>query len=241
MLEGVAKGLGGKAERIDLTPPDAAAKSHALPADALAVFAAPVYGGRIPLVATQRLRTVKGNGTPAVLVAVYGNRAFEDALIELRNIVVEQGFKPVAAAAFIGEHSFSTEATPIAPGRPDGEDLAKAAEFGKQVKAKLEAAKPAEVKVPGNKPYKERSAAGARYPVTTEDCTLCGACAQVCPTASITVSDKVETKPETCTACSACVKTCPAGARVWKNEGILKAAAWLNKEYSKRREPEWWL
>jgi hypothetical protein len=37
------------------------------------------------------------------------------------------------------------------------------------------------------------------------------------------------------------VKACPTGARVWTNEGVMKAAAWLNKDYSKRREPEFFL
>ena len=243
-LEAVAKGFGVKGvEHIDLTPLDAAGKSHSVPAGELAVFAVPVYGGRVPPVAAQRLKTVKGNGTPAVLIAVYGNRAIEDALIELKDITTEQGFKAVAGASFIGEHSFSNDATPIAPGRPDKADLDKAVKFGEQVKAKLDGiAKPVEVKVPGNKPYKERNPSGPRFPETTVDsCTLCGACAEVCPTKAITVSDKVETAKEKCTACSACVKACPTGARVWTNEGIKKAAVWLHTEYSKRREPEFFL
>jgi ferredoxin len=243
VLEAVAKGFGVKSVEIDLTPAEAASMSHSVPSGELAVFAVPVYGGRVPMVAAHRVKTVKGNGTPAVLITVYGNRAIEDALIELKDITSEQGFITVAGASFIGEHSFSNDATPIAPGRPDKEDLEKAKKFGEQVKARLDAAtKPVEVKVPGNKPYKERNPSGPRFPETkTETCNLCGACAEVCPTNAITVSDKVETAKEKCTACSACVKACPTGARYWTNEGILKAATWLNKEYSVRREPEFFL
>jgi ferredoxin len=244
VLDGIAKGLGVKGvTHIDLTPAEAAAKSHSIPAGELAVIATPVYGGRVPMVAAQRFKTVKGNGTPAVLIAVYGNRAIEDALIELKDITTEQGFKTIAAASFIGEHSFSNEATPIAPGRPDSEDLEKAKRFGEQVKAKLEGmTKIVEVKVPGNKPYKERNPAGPRFPDTiAEKCSLCGDCAEVCPTDAVTVTDKVVTAPEKCTACSACIKACPTGARVWTNEGIRKAATWLHTEHSKRREPEYFL
>jgi ferredoxin len=243
VLEGIAKGLGiRKVEQIDLTHAESA-NNHSISAGELAIIATPVYGGRVPLVAAQRFKTVKGNGTPAVLVAVYGNRAIEDALIELKDITTENGFVTVAGASFIGEHSFSNDSTPIAPGRPDPEDMKKAKAFGEQVKAKLEEMdKPAEVKVPGNKPYKERNPSGPRFPETVaEKCTLCGDCAKVCPTNAVTVTNKVVTTPEKCTACSACIKACPTGARVWTNEGVMKAATWLNKEYSKRREPEFFL
>ncbi|MGD0803233.1 MAG: 4Fe-4S binding protein [Candidatus Bathyarchaeia archaeon] len=243
VLEGVAKGLGVKdVEQIDLTPYEAATKSYSVSTGNLAVIAVPVYGGRVPIVAAQRLKTVKGNDTPAVIVTLYGNRAFEDALIELKDIATEQGFKPLAGAAFIGEHSFSTDATPIAVGRPDKEDLVKAETFGEKVKAKVEGMeKPVEVKVPGNKPYRERNPIPKSPETTPETCNLCGACAEVCPTNAITVTDKVETVKENCSACSACVKACPTGARVWKNEMVKKASLMLVTNYSKRRESEFFL
>jgi ferredoxin len=243
-IESIANGIGTKlVEHIDLTPQDSAQGNHLIPAGELAAFAVPVYGGRVPSIASQRLQTVKGNGTPAVLVVVYGNRAFEDALLELKDITTGQGFKTIAGAAFIGEHSYSSKATPIAPGRPDTHDLVKAKTFGEMVKTKLDdVTKPLEIPVPGNRPYREKRPSTPRSPETTvESCTLCGACANVCPTNSITVSEKVETIKQTCTACSACVKVCPTAARVWTDEGIMKAAVWLATNFSKRREPEFFL
>lgn len=97
----------------------------------LCVIVTPVYGGRVPALALQRLQRLKGNGAPAILVVVYGNRDYEDALLELRDTAISLGFMPLTAGAFIGEHSYSTPELPIAAGRPDTDDLQQAREFGK--------------------------------------------------------------------------------------------------------------
>ena len=120
---------------IDLT--HAAGKPPVLPADAAAVFAVPVYGGRVAPAALERLQEIRGEGTPAVVLAVYGNRAFGTAVAQLAAFVAERGFVPVAAGAFVGEHSYSTPGTPIAEGRPDTQDLAEAAAFGARIGRKL--------------------------------------------------------------------------------------------------------
>lgn len=57
----------------------------------LCVIAVPVYGGRVAATALQRLQRLKGNGSPAILVVVYGNRDYEDALLELRDTAVQLG------------------------------------------------------------------------------------------------------------------------------------------------------
>ena len=89
-----------------------------------AVFAVTVYGGHAAPLALRRLDAVRGDGTPAVVVVLYGNRAYEHAACELADFVAARGFVPVAAAAFVGEHSYSTARWPIAAGRPDGDDCA---------------------------------------------------------------------------------------------------------------------
>ena len=66
---------------LDLT--HAVPRPETLSADTVAVFAAPVYGGRIPRTALERMEGIRGEGTPAVVIAVYGNRAFEKAAAEL--------------------------------------------------------------------------------------------------------------------------------------------------------------
>lgn len=120
---------------IDLTHP--AGQPAPLRAGAVAIFAVPVYGGHVAPAALERMRELRGEGTPAVVLAVYGNRSFGTAVAELAALVAGRGFIPVAAGAFVGEHSYSTPETPIAHGRPDARDLAAAAAFGVQVREKI--------------------------------------------------------------------------------------------------------
>ncbi|NDV27803.1 4Fe-4S binding protein [Desulfovibrio sp. JC010] len=240
ILDAVAEGVGaGQLEVIDLTREDQ------LPADLncdddLVIIGAPVYSGRIPLAAVERFKALKSCGTPVVPVVVYGNRAYEDALIELSDIATEAGFKTVAGAAFIGEHSFSTEKTPIAVSRPDEDDLVKAREFGKSLVAKFADGSLAtsSVEVPGNRPYKDRSPKASASPVSNGDCQLCGACERVCPTAAISVGAMVETDPDKCIFCCACVKVCAFEARKLEVPRLLEVSQWLADNFSARREPE---
>ena len=170
----------------------------------------PVYGGRLPVVAVERLRRIKGQGQAAVAVVVYGNRAYEDALLELKNELTACGFTVVAAAAFVAEHSIVRS---IAAARPNAEDLACAAEFGTKVAAKLEADDMSVVTVPGNEPYKELPKMPV-VPQTTEACGGCGRCARLCPAGAIPADAPHTTDAAKCMLCMRCIMVCPRRARL---------------------------
>ena len=246
-VEGIAQGIQVDiVEQLDLTPPEARTREFEEMHDELVIIGAPVYGGRIPPKAVYRLRRIKGNGTPAGVVAVYGNRAYEDALLELRDLAVELGFRPVAGGAFIGEHSYDSEATPIASGRPDAQDLEKAKGFGELIREKMREMRTLDempsLQVPGDFPYKEWGPPSDISPLTDEtQCTLCEICATICPTAAITVGDTVMTDQNACILCSACVKNCSTGARAWENPWVTGAANWLSTNCRERKEPEMYL
>lgn len=107
-------------EDIDFTPLDARNRQYSFTLEDIVVFGVPTIAGRVPNVLLPFLETIEGNGAIAIPVVLYGNRNYDDSLIEIRNILDKCGFHTVAAAAFIGEHSFSRK---LAAGRPDDEDM----------------------------------------------------------------------------------------------------------------------
>ena len=245
VLESMAKGMAAAdVEHIDLTLPEGAWQAIPAFSDELVIIGAPVYGGRLPAEAIKRFKRLRASQTLAGLVVVYGNRAFEDALLELKNLAVELGFIPVAGGAFIGEHSFATEDLPIANGRPDNRDLQEAMYFGAKIKDKVRAALSAEalgdLDIPGKFPYEAGGAvAMAVSPVTNESvCTVCGTCAGVCPTAAISINGSVATNIELCIRCCACIKNCPTGARFMEDGKWKYIANWLYENCAERKEPQ---
>ncbi len=245
VLESIAEGITVKdVEHINLTLPEGTRQTTPPFSDELVIIGAPVYGGRLPVDALNRFKQLKASNTLAVLIVVYGNRDFEDALLELKNLAIEIGFNPVAGGAFIGEHSFATKDVPIANGRPDSLDVQKAMDFGAKIKDKITALQSPDaqmdMEIPGRFPYEADGARSmAVSPVTKEDiCSICGTCASVCPNAAISINGSVATKIELCIRCCACIKNCPTGARVWEDDMMKTIANWLNENCSTRKEPQ---
>lgn len=202
------------------------------------VIGMPVYAGRLPTLAAERLKTVQGNKTPAVALVVYGNRAYDDALLELCELCNDRGFKLIGAAAFIGEHSFSTPQQKIAAGRPDRTDLDKAEAFGAQL---INVARPLDIsRIPGNRPYKPAmNPPGAAANSNPESCTRCGQCVSNCPAGAIQLKNGfLETDPEACIWCCACIKNCWSGSRRMTSPKIRETANRLYTNCQTRREPD---
>ena len=150
--------MGGE---VDLTRPEERRKVHMFGADDVVVLGVPVYYGRVPEV-PGLLDGLQGEETPAVLLAVYGNRLIDDALAELSDLCAARGFRPLAAGAFVAPHTFSAK---VAMGRPNAGDLAAAAELGRRAAEKLSGPWCAP-ELPGNRPYRSFQRAPF-YPVGT--------------------------------------------------------------------------
>lgn len=181
------------------------------PGAELAVLAAPVFGGRIPEIAIEKMKQLNGHGKKAVTLAVYGNRDYDDALLELNDTAIACGYQLVASAALIARHSIVPE---VAEGRPDAQDAASIAEFARNVLAKLESGSQTAVSVPGNRPYKTGMNMSVS-PIALPNCGGCGKCVSICPTGAIRMeAAKPVTNVEKCILCMACTAHCPEKARI---------------------------
>lgn len=232
----IAQGAGCPVREVDLSLP---AAPEAVGEGELLLAAIPVFGGRVPVAALERLAQLKGNGQPAVAVAVYGNRAYDDALLELKDALEENGFRVVAAAAFIAEHSIARE---IAAGRPDAADLEKAAAFGAAVAEKLAQGRTDTVQVSGDPAYKEKKRGGMpAHPAAGAECTGCGACARSCPKGAISVDAPAQADGDKCINCMRCVAVCPRKARSLPASMLAAVTDMLRKAASEPRQAELFL
>ena len=191
----------------------------------------PVYAGRVPQISLERLAALKGNGQKAVAVVVYGNREYEDALLETMDALETNGFRVVAAAAFIAEHSIVRS---IAAGRPDAEDKALCRQFAAEVMAKSDDAP--SVQVPGNIPYKELKPA-AFHPAANENCVKCGSCARQCPMGAIPPDDPTLTNNDLCINCMRCVQVCPVRSRALPDAFLNVVTQMLNENAAGYKNP----
>ena len=171
--------------------------------------ARPVYAGRVPAIAEPIIKKLSGRGAPVVAAAVYGNRDYDDALLEMSDILSARGFQVAAAGAFIGEHSLSKK---VGGGRPDAGDLKAAENFGKAAAEKIANNSFGNFEIKGKRPYRERPAAAPCAPKTDENCAECMICAQNCPAGVISFENPREIS-EGCLRCCACVKGCPSGSK----------------------------
>lgn len=226
--------------QIDITTPAQRGIVPTFKEGDLVVFGVPVYIGRVPNLMRDFVASIKGNGAIGVPVVVYGNREFDDALLELRDIMVENGFKLVAGGAFIGEHSFSYT---LGGGRPNAADLEIAEGFGEKIAEKILSGGgvPEKLDVPGDYPYKFFNAKSGDNksidirkvrPLTdSSKCNGCGICATLCPMGSISTEDFGEVTG-ICIKCGACIKLCPNGAKFFTDPTYLDHKEILERNFT---------
>ncbi len=228
VADAIAAGFGTPVVEMDLARADA---TTSLGENDALMAVLPVFAGRVPQISLERLSALKADGQKAVAVVVYGNREYDDALLETKNALEANGFQVIAAAAFIAEHSIVRS---IAAGRPDAEDEALCRQFAADVMTKME--NPTPVNVPGNDPYVELKPS-AFHPAASEACVKCGVCAEQCPVGAIPLDNPNETLGDVCINCMRCVQACPQQCRALPAPFVAGATKMLNEKAAGYKKP----
>lgn len=233
----LCRALADETVTVDLTAREVDFGRVELTREDVALIAVPSYSGRVPAVAAKRLEAIHGNGARAILVCVYGNRAYEDTLVELRDTACRAGFTVIAAAAAVAEHSIARQ---YASGRPDGEDEAVLRDFAARIRRKIDLGDLGEPEIPGNRPYRKAAGAGI-VPKATRACVKCGVCAAKCPVGAIDAKDPTRVDKQRCISCMRCVAVCPHGARRVNRLMLALAGRMLKKVCTVRKGCELYL
>lgn len=205
----ICEGIGANPFVTDLCVKEEQIRVPDIHEEDLVIIAMPVFAGRVPVLAVDRLKRIQSNHAKCVIVAVYGNRAYDDALLEMQDVATEMGFRVVAAVSAVAEHSI---ARVYASGRSDAEDRKELAAFGAAIINKVEGSdtyKP--LALPGNRPY--RAGNTGPFPTADERCTGCGTCRELCPADAIPADNLRSVNKEACISCMRCLSVCPTKAR----------------------------
>lgn len=241
IVQTIASGLDEDYKEYNLTMPQKRElyKELTFGSDDIIVVGVPVYKGRIPSCMAHFFSNFKGDNTKAIFTVTYGNRDYDDALLELKELFEQRGFVGIAAGAFIGEHSYSTD---VATNRPDANDLSIASQFATKIKTQLNDAidfSKQTLTVKGNHPYKESLAGPLMLPETNDQCTECAICANTCPMGAIDFINFRDIDPNKCIQCSNCVKVCPENAKAFNAPFFLEfREVLIHKLAVGRKEPE---
>lgn len=169
-------------------------------------------------------------------MAVYGNRAYDDALLEMKDLVTEMGFKVVAAVGAVAEHSIVRE---YGAARPDADDKAVLRQYADRILQKNASGNESSPSVPGNRPYKHPIK--CPVPNAKGKCNACGICAKNCPSGAISLKNPKKVDKNKCISCMKCVDVCPTKSRgIGKMMKFMIGLA-LKKPCAARKENELYL
>lgn len=225
----------GVGERIDFSIASEDYTKYCFKEEDICLIGVPSFGGRVPGDALEKLRQMQGGGARAILVVVYGNRAIDDTLLELKDEIAKCGFKPCVAISAVAEHSIMRK---FATGRPDDKDIKELQAFATKINELVKAGGLKEdVTVPGNFPYREYKGVPFK-PSAGKKCRNCGLCATKCPVQAIPKEKPSLTDDKTCISCMRCITVCPEHARGLNRIVLAVASKKMKKVCGERKANE---
>jgi len=228
----LAQGFGGEWVELDLCDRRYDFSRHSFGKEDMCLISVPAYGGRVPAAALERLGKMTGQNTPVILAAVFGNRAIDDTLLELKDTLTPAGFRCVGAVAAVAEHSIVRQ---VATARPNTDDRRILLDFGRQLRKKFGQTEVSEIDVPGNRPYRAYGGSPLK-PTGSASCIHCGLCAQECPVGAIPEDEFTGVDKARCISCFRCIRVCPAHCRSVPARPMAATAARLKSGCSEPRE-----
>ncbi len=234
----IAGDLSRNVEEIDITKISQCPESLNFGPRDFTVIAAPVYGGRLYKGFVERIKHIRGGFGKCVAIVTYGNRHYDDAIMELRNVLIDQNFIPIGCAALVGRHTYGE----IQTDRPNYDDFVEYKGFARDVLAKIESGRFTVPAVDGNiENYKEGGNGGSFRPLTSDKCVKCGICAMECPEEAISFDDFSKIDDKKCISCFRCIRICPVGAKNMDTEEYNAFASMFSKKLRHRRENEYFI
>ncbi|MEG0365278.1 MAG: 4Fe-4S binding protein [Coprobacillus sp.] len=208
-------------DEIDLSNQNLDFSQYCFTGHDLCLIAVPTFGGRVPEVAVQHLKMISALNAPAILIVTYGNRAYDDTLLELKEVLDNQGFLCTSAIAAVCEHSIMRQ---YGLGRPDKLDAMQLTDYAENIRDILgRVSDIEEVGVPGNFPYREYNGVPLK-PKASRNCTKCGICADKCPVEAIDKDNPNKTDNKKCISCMRCITICPQKSRKCNSVILLTAS-----------------
>lgn len=205
--------------------------------DDIVIVGMPVFAGRIPKTARERLSKLSGDNTKAIAVVNYGNAHVTDALVELVDLLKENSFNVIAAASTVSHHSIFDG---VAVGRPDEEDIEKINEFGQKCVERIESGESLESELPGNRPYTDYKQLPFVVSCDESKCVFCLECVSVCPEGAIPDDDPADVDLDLCSRCTSCIHICPENARGFTGDAFKAKKPAFESANSERKEPEFY-
>ncbi len=218
------------ADDIDMSFPDFSGEDVVL-------VASPVYGGRLPEQVSRALQRISGHDAKAIAIVVYGNRDYDDALLELTDLLRSASFRIIGQGAFIGRHSIFPK---VGESRPDADDITQLHEFGKECRNAILSDTLFGLPSPhGKRPYKKAAGVPLHPHAEINVCTRCATCASRCPVGAIPRDRPYSTDNKACISCGRCISVCPHGARRYSGIAYTIIGALFKAAFSKRKHPRW--